>query len=558
MKSMNIKSNLKILQFYIVPLQQKLKNLIAMVQEKYGTERSVIGIDVGVSSIKIVQMADVNGVMKIVKSAFVDIGGVPGNDKEILASLKTALIGFETKGAKIVAIVNCPQTCTRKIVTPNMPNKELAQAVHWEAKNAIPFSIDEALMGFDILGDIVEKGVKKKIVAVAATPNETVDRLLSLFSKAGIELSTVIPMSVSIQNLMTASLEKRELNIAVIEMGAAITELNIYQKGRLAFSRKLPIAGGDITRAMTSTLMSKEGKVELTFEEAEKIKREKGIPIGDDTELIDGKILPSQILSLVRPCVEQLASEIERSFDFFREESHGEKVDKIILFGGGADLKGLTKALYDELEIETIIGNSLEGIDNTLDLKDNDKHVTSRLDLAIGAALNKSDQINLLPIEVKEKGRRFVEQVSLQAVAVAIAMTMLLSYIGLNIQLGAQHKKLKALELEQRVLAPQKESVRLMMMADQIQSGHPHWEDALREISNTMQPRMYLTALNMDNDVVNFNGVITRGDQGAQSILSNFMIMLENGIFKDVSLVSSERMAEGELIFKFEISAGVE
>jgi len=555
---MKINEKLKKVYDYIPRILHEARRIFALVKGKLQKEPHVIGIDVGVSSIKVVQMVNVNGEMTLVKSTFVEIGGVPGNDKEILASLKTALIGFETKGAKIVAIVNCPQTCTRKIVTPNMPKGELAQAVHWEAKNAIPFSIDEALMGFDIIGDIVEKGVKKKIVAVAATPNETVDRLLSLFSKAGIELSTVIPMSVSIQNLMTASQGKRELNIAVIELGAAITELNIYQKGRLAFSRKLPIAGGDITRAMTSTLMSKEGKVELTFEEAEKIKREKGIPIGDDTELIDGKILPSQILSLVRPCVEQLASEIERSFDFFREESHGAKVDKIILFGGGADLIGLTKALYDELEIETIIGNSLEGIDNTLDLKDNDKHVTSRLDLAIGAALNKSDQINLLPVEVKEKGRRFVEHVSLQAVAVGIAMTMLLFSIGLNIQLRAQHKKLDALMLEEKTLGPQVESMRRMLVADQILKGHPHWEDVLREISNVMQPKMYLTELSMDNDSVNFVGVINQGDQGAQAILSSFMIALEDGIFKDVILVTSRREMEGKMIFEFEVTTEVE
>jgi len=133
-----------------------------------------------------------------------------------------------------------------------------------------------------------------------------------------------------------------------------------------------------------------------------------------------------------------------------------------------------------------------------------------------------------------------------------------LSYIGLNIQLGAQHKKLDALKLEQKILVPQAEAMRLMLVADQIQRGHPHWEDVLREISNVMQPKMYLTDLSMDNDEVNFAGVINQGDQGAQAILSNFMITLEKGIFRDVSLVTSKREMEGELTFKFEIVAEVE
>ena len=555
MDKIPIQNKLKSFQSSFLPIQEKMKIFVTTVQEKFGSEQSMIGIDVGVSSVKIVQMANVNGEMTLIKSALVVIGGVPGNEEEVLASLKTALVGFETKGAKIIAIVNCPQTCTRKIVTPNMPKKELAQAIQWEAKNAIPFSIDEALMGFDILGETVEKGVKKLIVTVAATPKETVARLLSLFSKAGIEISALIPISVSLQNLVAVSSDKQRSNIAIVEFGAAITELNIFQQGRLAFSRKLPIAGNDITRAMTSMLMSSEGKVELTLQEAEAIKKDVGIPIGGDTEPIDGKILPSQIISLVRPCIEQLASEIERSFDFFREESHGEKVNKIVLFGGGANLKGLTKSLYDELEIGVVIGNSFEDI-KVVDQKGAQE--TARFDLAIGAVLNQSDKINLLPIEVKEKTRRFVEHVTLQAVAVGVAMTMLLSYIGLNIQLGAQNKKLDALHLEQKTLIPQTVAMQLMLVADQIQGGRPHWEDALREISNVMQPKMYLTELGMNNDVLNFVGVINQGDQGAQGILSSFMITLEDGIFKDVSLVTSRRATEGELTFEFEITAEVE
>jgi len=553
-----IQEKLKRIRSVIAPYKDKVSGALSDMQEKFGGERSVIGVDVGASSVKVVQMADVNGELTLIKSALVNIGGVPGNDEEVLASLKTALVGFETKGAKVIAVVNCPQTCTRKIVTPNMPKKELTEAIKWEAKNAIPFSIDEALMGFDILGEVVENGVKKMIVAVAATPKETVDRLLSLFSKANIEISTMIPMSVSLQNLIAASQEKKGMNIAIVDIGASITELNIYQKGRLAFSRKLPIAGGDITRAMTSTLMSSEGKVELTFEEAEKIKKEKGIPVGEDTESIDGKILPSQILSLVRPCVEQLANEIERSFDFFREESHGGKVDKIVLFGGGAELKGLTKSLFDELEIEIVIGNSFEDVKVSSATDKKDDGEASRFDLAVGAVLSQSVKINLLPIELKEKTKRFVEHVSLQAVAVGIATTMLLSYIGLNIKLGAQHKKLDALVLEQKTLGPQVEAMRQMLVADQILNVRPHWEDVLREISNVMQPKMYLTELSMDNDKVNFAGVINQGDQGAQAILSNFMITLEDGIFKDVSLVTSRRETEGKLTFEFEITAEVE
>ncbi|MCK5178045.1 MAG: pilus assembly protein PilM, partial [Candidatus Omnitrophica bacterium] len=371
-----------------------MKDLLSKVEDQLGRERFVIGIDVGTSSVKVVQMADVDGKMTVIKSALVDIGGVPGSQEEALASLKTALIGIETKGAKVVAIVNCPQTCARKIVAPHMPKKELSQAVKWEAKNAILFSIDEALIDFEILGEVSEKNIRKYVVAVAAAPKDTVDRLVALFSKVGIEISALIPISLSLQNWLVYSKRKEDI-LAIVEMGASVTELNIYREGQLAFSRKLPVAGVDITKAMTSTLMSSQGKVELSVGEAEKIKKEQGIPTGEETELVDGKILPSQILSLVRPCVEQLAGEIERSFDFFREESHGGKVDKIILFGGGANLKGLVESLKRELEIDIEIGDSLKDIPVLPKAVTDKEGAGLRFDLAIGAILNKGDKINL-------------------------------------------------------------------------------------------------------------------------------------------------------------------
>lgn len=558
MSKIKMQDNLKKIQACFLIGQQKLKKILSKVQEQFGQNQSVIGIDVGTKSIKVVQLADVDGKKVLVKSAIVDIGGRPGNQEEVLASLKTALIGFETKGAKIIAIINCPQTCTRKIITPQMPKKELAQAIRWEAKNAIPFSIDEALMDFEVLDEITEKDVKKLVVAVAATPKETVNKLLSLFSKGGIEISALIPISLSLQNFIATSKERQELNIAIVEMGASTTELNIYQKGRLAFSRKLPIAGDDITKAMTSTLMSSQGKVELTMEEAEKIKKEQGISSGDDTEEIDGKILPSQILSLVRPCVEQLASEIERSFDFFREESHGEQVNKIILFGGGAKLKGLVSLLNNELGLTVEMGDTFDGINSLSEKESDGGNEGIRFDLAVGAVFTQSDKINLLPVELKEKAKRFIEHISIQVVVVGVIMTLLLSTIGLYIQLGAQHLKMDALKLEQKSLVPQLETIRSKMVTNQILNIHPYWEDILREISNTIEPGMYLTELSMQDDIVNLKGIIFKSDQGEQAILSNFMITLEDGIFQRVSLVISKKEAENSTVSEFEITAEVE
>jgi len=167
-------------------------------------------------------------------------------------------------------------------------------------------------------------------------------------------------------------------------------------------------------------------------------------------------------------------------------------------------------------------------------------------------------KINVLPLEVKEKTKRFVERVSLQAVAVGMIVGVLLFLVGLNVRIAANNKKIEAMKFEQKTLIPQQETVKLLLIADRIQSAHPHWEDALREISHVMEPKMYLTGMKMEDDVVNLKGVITQNDQTAQAVLSNFMIRMEDGIFKRVSLVSSKRQVQGEMLFEFEITAEVE
>jgi len=553
---MNIK--LKNMQSYLQLWREKTDSFLLMAKERFDREQSVIGIDVGTSSVKVVQMADVDGAMTIIKSAMVDVGGFSGSHEDVLAALKTALAGIETKGARVVAMVNCPETCTRKIVIPNMPKKEIAEAVRWEAKSSIPFSIEEALMDFEILGEESERGVKKLIIAVAATPKETVDKLLSLFFKAGIEVSAMIPISVGLQNLIALSIMKREATIAVVEMGASVTELNIYRGGQMAFSRKLPIAGNDITKSMTSALMSAQGKVELSMEEAEKTKKEQGIPSGKETELVEGKILPSQILSLVRPCAEHLAGEIERSLDFYREESRGGRVSKIVLFGGGASLKGLSEFLYNELEIEIEIGDAFEHIKALEDTVKDEKKTGSRFNLAVGAVLNKAGKINLAPIEVKEKTKRFIENVSFEIIAVVVIVSALLLYAGMRVKLHGFGQKMAAARLEERALTPQLEKLRADMVINDILKDEPYWEDVFKEISNVIPSRIYLTNMDMEEGVVRLEGDILQGDQDTQAVLSQFMLTLEEGIFQDVSLVTAQKR-EGPLnVSEFEITCRVE
>ena len=179
-------------------------------------------------------------------------------------------------------------------------------------------------------------------------------------------------------------------------------------------------------------------------------------------------------------------------------------------------------------------------------------------DLAIGAALNKGDKINLLPSELKEKTKRLIENASFKGVVTGIIASLLLFYVGLHVQLRSYNKKKTALKLEQRTLEPQLNILRENISIGGISKDQPYWEDALKEISNLIPPEIYFTYLKAEDNMVRFKGDILNSDEGAQVVLSRFMLTLEEGLFENVSLVTTQRKPGNTNIAEFEIISTAE
>ena len=107
-------------------------------------------------------------------------------EKEIVPAIKDLFKGINLKKSKVVSTINCSKTATKVSKAPYMPKAELHDGIALEAKNYFPFPIDDLLVDYEILGDIVEGGVRKYEVAIAVSPKATVKSFLSLLEKAGI------------------------------------------------------------------------------------------------------------------------------------------------------------------------------------------------------------------------------------------------------------------------------------------------------------------------------------------------------------------------------------
>jgi len=341
---------------------------------------------------------------------------------------------------------------------------------------------------------------------------------------------------------------------ALLDMGGIFTEFAIFSGSDLIFSRKIPVAGRDITKAMMSVLVSKKGKVSLSIEEAEKIKRDIGVPAEGNTDMIDEKISSTQFLSMIRTPLEQLANEIERCFDYYREETGGGKIDSLIFSGGGASMKGLPEYLARELGIGIEIGDPMEGVAP----KPNaawEAH-PGLFWPAIGAARSFGKGMNLLPMEIKEEAKRTFTRATILAGVTATVLVLAFLYIGMRLQLTNFQKRIDVARLEYSGLGPQLKLAQTQALANSVLAGEPYWEDVFRELSNIIPDNVYLTGISMEERSIRIEGVIA---EEGKELLSGFISILNKGIFRNVKLIATkdinDRESEFELKCRFDREA---
>ncbi len=534
--------------------------------------KSIIGLDIGTSSIKMVQFAVVRGELSLAKARLKKIELLDPlendhqrrqEDKEkafkeaTITCLREVVHDLDLKRARVISVVNCSGSLTRKLVLPEMPRAEMTEAVKWEVKEYIPFPVDEAVIDYEIVGKVEEGGIKQKEVLVAACPKGSIVEHLDILNQVMIKHAAVIQVPLALRNLTEKAGFEQGESVALIEIGANFAELCILKDGAIEFSRRLPVAGEDITKAMTGVLVSDLGRLEFAMDEVERLKKKWGIPEESQTRMVGEKVSASQILSLIRPSIEKLSDEISRSFDYYRGSVEGGNVDRTILFGGSAGLKGLTEYLSDKLRMEVSVGDPLKWVKFLSGAVDKKEIMPHRLGVAIGAALGTADGINLLPSEVKEETKRLIERAGIKAIATAVILLLLFFYIGMRLQLANYNKRIFSGKVELLSLELQIKEARKQLQINRILVHEPYWIESIKEISNVVPPNIYITEISMREGregvkEVTLCGIILTGEEATLASLSRLMLTLERGIFKNIALVTTREHEEieGSSMFK--------
>ena len=559
-----------------MPFQKPSKSTPEMLslQKTLEAGKTVLGIDIGVSSVNVAQSAFYRERQTLIKVVVEEIPIVNerDRDKAMIEALKRALSKFNIKNADIICIMPSLLTSIETLLMPVMPRNELVDAVKLEVNSSQYFVIDNPILDFQILGRTVDKGVQKMNVLVAAAAKTAVDGLLTnfisqkpkpvgvleqVFSRSvGLRVDAVVPLSVALENFVKQSKIRRDETVALIEMGTTVTELNVYRNHQLELSRKVRVTGLDLTRSLMSPLFTSGGKLELTMEKAEAIKREFGIPAPGENYLIEGKITAGQVLSLLRPKLEQLAAEINRSFDHYQEKTRDGKVDRIIIFGGAAKLKGLPEFLSAELGLPVDLGNPLEDVELLFDGVIADQDDPLRLIGAIGASLGDGSQMNLLPESLKEWKKRAQERMAVITGTIIFLVLLGFIYFGCLARMALMHERELVAERGYQALVPQLQELKNGLLLKKMIRNRPDLGGYIKQLSY-LPDNVYLTELNFNSGSIYLSGFVVESDKKAKAAPAHLVEWLKKGIMPDAKLSLDQKNVPGKAAKLFEIEGHI-
>ncbi len=342
----------------------------------FHAKESYVGIDIGSSSIKIVELKKEGGKARLLTYGFsenpLDLDKM--NNQEIADVITEIYQKSDIASRQTVSALSTFSVFSSiiSLVGLGKNNKDIDSAVQWEAKKVIPLPIEEIILDWKKINDNKKnKDITKKDdikVLLTGAPKTLVKKYVEIFKLAKINL---LSLETETFALIRSLLGNDKSTVMIVEIGASTSNVTIAKESIPLLSRSVDIGGKTITEAISNNL-------NIGKERAEQFKYDMGINTTDSQE---GSI-PKAIIETISPIV----NEIKYALDIFQNQGK-EKVEKIVLTGGSALLLNLPGYLSKLLNLNVIVGNPWHRVSYPVDLEPSLNELGPRLAIAIGLAM---------------------------------------------------------------------------------------------------------------------------------------------------------------------------
>jgi type IV pilus assembly protein PilM len=305
------------------------------------------GLDIGSSSIKLLEL---NGNTVSVAAMVANPTGrlgvdlVPAEYTALGEAIKTMVVDNKIKNKKIALAIPESLVFTRILSFPYMSSPELATAIRFEIEQVIPYPIDKLEISWEVLFKPSKPdGNEKMRVLVVAVPMKVSSGYVGLMDSLGIEIVRIENELLSLARSVFIGKDSTEVDL-VVDIGFSTTKMVICDTNQIYVNYVSPIAGMAFTKIISDVF-------KLPPAQAEEYKRAYGL---DQTQF-EGKLFLA-----VTPVLSTLVADMKKVIASYINSYPEKKIDRIILCGGGAFLKGLIQHLVEQTGLEVVTGNVFE------------------------------------------------------------------------------------------------------------------------------------------------------------------------------------------------------
>jgi type IV pilus assembly protein PilM len=306
--------------------------------------KPIVGLDIGSSSIKAVELRRTRGEIQVVNvgleplASDIVVDSMIVDSGSVASSITKIFTDHGIKSKQVATSVSGHSVIVKKITMATMPPEELENAIRNEAQQHIPFEMSDVNLDYQVLSENLN-APEMDVLLVAVKK----DKILNYTN--ALQLAGRQPVLVDVDAF--ALLNCYEYNyspaanstVALLNLGASVMNINIVKGTVPLFTRDVSVGGNQYTDALQKEL-------DLNFEDAESLK------LGNKV----GTVSDDAKTPIIQQVTELIVLEIQKTFDFFRATASGDHIERIYMAGGSSQVPGLVEALRHEfsLPVETL------------------------------------------------------------------------------------------------------------------------------------------------------------------------------------------------------------
>ncbi|OGD24867.1 MAG: hypothetical protein A2Y56_01650 [Candidatus Aminicenantes bacterium RBG_13_63_10] len=316
-----------------------------------GKSKDSVGLDIGSHAIKAVELqsrkkgsAVQYEVAKIGYEILPHDAIVEGtiiDSTAVVDSLKNLFDKNKITNKNVVISLSGSSVIVKKISLPRMESEELAESIIWEAKHNIPYPFEETNVDYALLRQPEGAEQENLDILLVAVKKEKISAYSSVVVQAGKNLQAIEVDGFGLLNAFEVNYPDivNDKTVALINLGANLTNIVIVEKGLPQIMRDLTLGGFFFTENMRKEL-------NISFEDAEKLLK------GGSS----ASIAPKEFEAVLRQNTHDFLEEVEKQLSFYTaEDKRGKKIESIFLSGGLSNLKSMVGAFEQKFDIATRI-----------------------------------------------------------------------------------------------------------------------------------------------------------------------------------------------------------